>query len=65
MGGMTCVCCLQVDGKTTGGVTGVEVDPTTGLCLHCQPCPECGEMGTACYDDGATIVCYRRTERTR
>lgn len=57
----TCSCCLQVDGVETDGVMGVEVDPSSGLCLYCQPCPECGLMGTACYDDGAVIVCLTRS----
>ena len=51
-----CVCCLQIDGVRDG----VEVDPQSGLCLYCQPCPECGQMGTACTDDGANVICYGR-----
>lgn len=48
---LTCRCCGMGDGVTVGGVTGVAVDPSTMLCLYCQPCPDCGQYGTACYDD--------------
>jgi len=27
---------------------GLEVDPDTGLCLACQPCPDCGRSDTDC-----------------
>jgi len=56
--GIRCASCLAVDGVEHEGVVGVEVDPASGLCLYCQPCPECGQLGTACWDDGAQVVCY-------
>lgn len=47
-----CVSCLTADGDVTRD--GVAIDPDTGLCLHCQPCPRCGRMGTGCDDDART-----------
>ena len=47
----TCECCGQTEGVCDGLIDGVAVDPITGLCLHCQPCPDCGEYGTSCWDD--------------
>lgn len=52
-----CVCCGEADGVEREGVMGVEIDPSTGLCLYCQPCPACGRTGTGCDDDGARVVC--------
>lgn len=43
-----CVCCLIEDGDEDNH--GVAVDPTSGLCLHCQPCPHCERFGTDCTD---------------
>jgi hypothetical protein len=41
-------------------VDATAIDPDTGLCLHCQPCPSCGShagttMGSPplCADCGA------------
>jgi hypothetical protein len=57
--GDQCVCCLQTDGFRGG----VEVDPSSGLCLYCQPCPTCGETGSPCYEDGAgSVVCFGKRE---
>lgn len=39
--GDVCVCCGCVEG---GYLTGGEIDPETGLCVTCQPCPRCGEV---------------------
>lgn len=36
----TCVCC---------GSGEYEVDER-GLCVYCQPCPDCGKYGTSCYE---------------
>ena len=46
----TCSCCLATEGVEREGVVGVEVDPDSGLCLHCQPCPSCHRYGTDCSD---------------
>lgn len=36
-----CKICGGVEG---GMITGGEVDPITGLCITCQPCPRCGKV---------------------
>ena len=46
----TCTCCGMTEGVEIAGVTGVEVDPISGLCLFCAPCPYCGRLGTDCED---------------
>lgn len=43
-----CSCCGVREGDERQD--GVAVDPASGLCLHCQPCPTCGVMGTGCTD---------------
>lgn len=53
----TCTCCGQTDGVTEHGVEGVAVDESSGLCLHCQPCPWCGRMGTGCQSEHGGIAC--------
>lgn len=42
-----CTCCLVWEDDNGGEV----VDTITGLCLGCQPCPQCGLLGTACTDE--------------
>lgn len=46
---MRCVCCMSPE-------TTAAVDPTTGLCLYCQPCPKCGRLGTGCDDALSTCA---------
>lgn len=56
--GLRCSCCGAYEG---GNPTGGAVDPVSGLCMTCQPCPRCGEMGLACWDDGGRGFCERET----
>lgn len=46
MGERRCSCCTLVVDERVGGA---EFD-SRFLCLHCQPCPMCGEFGTDCDD---------------
>jgi hypothetical protein len=46
-----CVCCLQPTHPDN-------LDPDTGLCIYCQPCPSCGGHdcdGDTCRVTGALI----------
>lgn len=38
---MICWCCLHDEDEPDN----VEVDPSTGMCLYCQPCITCGVGG--------------------
>lgn len=51
---LTCSCCLMTEGVERFGVSGCEVDPVSGLCLYCQPCPNCGAFDS--FHDGRHCV---------
>jgi hypothetical protein len=61
----TCTSCDATEGVEHEGVTGVAVDPASGLCLHCQPCPYCGMTGLGCWDDGAGYWCETEARGAR
>lgn len=52
---LTCVCCGVTEGDRDRD--GVAVDPTSGLCLFCQPCPYCHRFGTDCDDERGDRGC--------
>jgi hypothetical protein len=54
---LTCTCCGTTEGVEFEGEVGVPVDPASGLCLHCQPCPNCGRYGTGCDDERGARGC--------
>lgn len=50
---LRCACCLMPEDDP---VNGTDLDPATGLCLHCQPCPRCERMGTGCTDERCEVM---------